>query len=79
MLGKLMNTYHIYTACMNLALSRSSVLECFERSNASKIRNRAMFDFYPGLPHIVYFFKIHIAKCLKLCLMFMVISQNYTP
>ena len=56
MLGKLMNTYHVYTAYMSLALSGSSVLERFKRSNASKIHNRAMFDFYLGLPHIVYFF-----------------------
>ena len=28
------------------SLNGSSMLECFERSNASKIRNEIMFDFY---------------------------------
>ena len=31
------------------------MLQCFERSNAIEIpslRNRIMFDFYPGLPHM---------------------------
>ena len=37
---------------MSPALNESSTLECFERSNASEIRNGIMFDFYPGLPHI---------------------------
>ena len=46
MLGKLMNTYHIYTACVSPALNGSSVLEHFERSNAIKICNGIMFDFY---------------------------------
>ena len=30
----------------------SSALQHFERCNALEIRNRIMFDFYPGLPHI---------------------------
>ena len=37
---------------MSPALNGSSTLECFERSNASKIHNGIMFDFYPGLPHL---------------------------
>ena len=28
------------------------MLQRFERSNASEIRNGIMFDFYPGLPHV---------------------------
>ena len=41
---------------MNLtALNGSSVLECFERSNATEIRNGKMFDFYPGLSHNIHF------------------------
>ena len=44
-MGKLMNTYHIYTACMSPALSRSSAQERFERSNVSEIRNGR---FLPG-------------------------------
>ena len=30
-----------------------STLEHFERSNASEIRNRIMFNFYMRLPHII--------------------------
>ena len=37
---------------MSPALSGSSVLQCFERSNAVEIHNKIMFNFYPGLPHI---------------------------
>ena len=48
-----MNTYHIYTACLSPALNRSSVLEHFERSNASEIHNGIMFDFHPELPHML--------------------------
>ena len=52
MLGKLMNTYHIYTARMSPAFNGSSALEHFERSNEIEIHNGIMFDFYPGLPHV---------------------------
>ena len=52
MLGKLMNTYQVNTVRMSYALNRSSALERFEHGNAIEIRNRLMFDFYPGLPHI---------------------------
>ena len=38
---------------MSPVLNRCSMLEHFEHSNASEIRNGIMFDFYPGLPHIV--------------------------
>ena len=47
-----MNTYHVYTARMSPALNESAVLEFYEHSNAIEIRNRIMFDFYPGLPHV---------------------------
>ena len=53
MLGKLINTCHVYTARMNPALNGSSAQQHFERSNAIEIRNGIMFDFYPGLPHIL--------------------------
>ena len=46
-----MNTYHAHTARMGPVLNGSSLLECFERSNAIEICN-GTFDFYPGLPHI---------------------------
>ena len=38
---------------MSPALNGSSALERFERSNAIKIHNGIMFDFYPGLPHVI--------------------------
>ena len=47
-----MNTYHINTAHMSLALNGSFALEHFEHGNAIEIRNGIMFIFYPGLPHI---------------------------
>ena len=59
-LGKLINTYHIYTAHMSPALNGSSALERFEHSNAIKIRNGIMFNFYPGLPHIHV---VNIERC----------------
>ena len=37
---------------MSPALNGSSTLERFEHSNVSEIRNRIMFNFYPGLPHM---------------------------
>ena len=48
-----MNTYHIYTPCMSPTRNGSSVLERFEHGNAIKIRNGIMFDFYPGLSHVI--------------------------
>ena len=51
-LGKLMNTYHVYTAHMSLTLNGSSALGRFKRSNVIEIHNGIMFDFYPGLPYI---------------------------
>ena len=39
---------------MSPALNGSTALQRFERSNASEIRNGIMFDFYPGLPYMVY-------------------------
>ena len=42
---------------MSPALNGSSALERFECSNAIKIRNGIMFDFYPGLPQL-YLIKI---------------------
>ena len=38
---------------MSPALDGSSALQRFERSNAIEIRNGIMFDFYPGLPHVL--------------------------
>jgi len=32
----------------------SSALQHFEHGNAIEIRNGVMFDFYPGLPHMLY-------------------------
>ena len=51
--GKLMNTYHIYTARMSPALNGSFALQHLQHSNMIKIRNGIMLDFYLGLPHII--------------------------
>ena len=64
-LGKLMNTYHIYTVHMSLALNGSSALEHFECSNVIEIRNGKMFNFYPGLPHMVFNFCPYISTVPK--------------
>jgi len=48
-LCKVMNTWHVYTACMGPTPNGSSALQ---RGNALEIRNGIMFDFYPGLPHV---------------------------
>ena len=51
---------HIYHVFMHLrcgcepTLNGSSVLQRFEHSNVVEIRNRIVFDFYPGLPHILF-------------------------
>ena len=66
MLGKLINTYHVYTASMSPALNGSSVLERFECSNVIEIRNRIMFDFCPGLPHIYIFVYYTYFETLKI-------------
>ena len=44
--------------CMSPALNESFVPQCFERGNAVELRNGIMFDFYSGLPHMLY------RKCL---------------
>ena len=38
---------------MNPAPEGSSAIRHFEHSNAIKINNEIIFDFYVGLPHIV--------------------------
>ena len=62
MLGKLMNTYHVYTACMSPTLNGSSTLERFY---ARKIRNGIMFDFYQGLPHIIIYIYVYSSSLFK--------------
>ena len=44
-----------HIAGMNSAPNGSTALQRFERSNMVDIRNRIMFDFYPGLPHVHMF------------------------
>ena len=41
-----MDTYHVNTVRMSLALNGSSALERFDHGNAIEICNRIMFDFY---------------------------------
>ena len=38
---------------MSSSLNESSALERIERGYAIEIRNRIMFNFYPGLPHMI--------------------------
>ena len=52
----------LYTVCINCTLNGSFALQCFNGSNAIKIRSGIMFDFYPGLPHI------HVCGSISLCL-----------
>ena len=47
------NCLCIYAAHMNPAPNESSTLQYFERGDAIEIRNGIMFDFYPGLPHVL--------------------------
>ena len=44
----------IYAAHMSHALNGSSVLQRFEHSNAIKIHNGIMFNFYLGPPHMQF-------------------------
>ena len=39
---------------MSPALNGSSAIQRFERNNAIQIRDRITFDFYTGLPHMMY-------------------------
>jgi len=48
---------------MSPALKGSSALQRFERSNAIEIRNRIMFDFYPGLPHVLFLCAMKLGMC----------------
>ena len=52
----------------------SSVLQHFEHSNTMKIRNRIMFDFYSGLPHI------HVEHLLaQICCFQSIIAEPRPP
>ena len=53
---------------MSPVLNGSSALQWFECSNAIEIHNRIMFDFYPGLPHIVSVEKHKIMKLMQVSL-----------
>ena len=59
-LCKLMNTWHVYTARMSPTLNGSSALQPFKHGNAIEMRNRIMFDFYPGLEHIYVYTPCHV-------------------
>ena len=47
-------SYALLAAHMNPTLNGSFVLQRFKRGNAVEIHNRIMFDFCPGLPHILF-------------------------
>ena len=48
------NVVSIHEFTQSPSLNGSSALEHFKHSNAIEIRNRILFDFYPGLPHMAY-------------------------
>ena len=41
--------------CINIGIS---AIRCFKHSNAIKIHDRITFDFYLGLPRILFFFGV---------------------
>ena len=53
LLCKIMNTWNVYTVHMSLTPRGSSALKRFECCNANEMSSGIMFDFYPGLPHMV--------------------------
>ena len=53
---------------MSPALNESSMLEHFERSNASEMHNGIMFDFYPGLPHMYIQVHTSVVPCTPTCI-----------
>ena len=56
-----MNTYHINTACMSLALNGKIALERFKRSNAIEIHNGINVRFLPGTAR----YEIYTGICNK--------------
>ena len=62
-LCKLGKYWWVYLARMSPTLNGSSMLERFERSNASEIHNGIMFDFYPGLPHMYIQVHTSVVPC----------------
>ena len=61
---------------MSPALNGSSALQRFERSDAIKIRNRIMFDFYPGLSHMLSVSILTWLTQLSLLLLNPTLKQN---
>ena len=51
---------------MSAALSGSSVIRHFERSDAIEIRDGITFDFYAGLPHIHS--QSNVQHCITVCI-----------
>ena len=54
MLRRLIRYSCIYEARMTAALNGSSAIQRFKHSNAIKIHDGITFDFYTGLPHVLY-------------------------
>ena len=46
---------------MSPALNGSSAIQRFKHSNVLEIREGITFDFYTGLPHILYFILVSVA------------------
>ena len=54
---------HVFTQHMSPALNGCSMLEHFKRSNATEVHYGIMFNFYPGLPHVMHLTVIDIVCC----------------
>ena len=52
---------------MGPTLNGSTALQRFKRSNAVEICNGIMFNFYPGLPHIYYYFLSYVVNAIAAC------------
>ena len=48
------SSIHAPTLDTSPALSRSSMLQCFERGNMIEIHNKILFEFHLGLPQMYY-------------------------
>ena len=65
MLCKYVDNCCVYTARLSSTLNGSSEISRFKRRDPIEIRDRIMFVFYSGLPHIVLSFGGLIATAVR--------------